>query len=115
MDAPRPPGRSSGGSWPAGSGGLSDPSPRKRSWHDDGKLWQSGKEARPLRCRPCLLASLPPMRSLLMRTTQSRRARYPDVRNLIGGEPGVGKGSFLDVVAAAVATQLSWVPLSTAA
>jgi len=50
-----------------------------------------------------------------MRTTQSRRARYPDVRNLIGGEPVEGKGSFLDVEAPADATLLSRVPLSTAA
>jgi len=50
-----------------------------------------------------------------MTTVQTRRARYPDVRNLIGGERVEGKGSFLDVEAPADASLLSRVPLSTAA
>ena len=50
-----------------------------------------------------------------MTTVETRRARYPDVRNLIGGEPVEGKGSFLDVEAPADASLLSRVPLSTAA
>src|SRR5688500_8435759 len=50
-----------------------------------------------------------------MTTVQTLRARYPDVRNLIGGERVEGKGSFLDVEAPADASLLSRVPLSTAA
>lgn len=50
-----------------------------------------------------------------MTTVETRRARYPDVRNLIGGEPVAGKGSFLEVEAPADASLLSRVPLSTAA
>ena len=50
-----------------------------------------------------------------MTTVETRRARYPDVRNLIGGERVEGKGSFLDVEAPADASLLSRVPLSTAA
>ena len=50
-----------------------------------------------------------------MTTTLPRRARYPDVRNLIGGARVEGTGSFLDVEAPADASLLSRVPLSTAA
>ena len=50
-----------------------------------------------------------------MTTVETRRARYPDVRNLIGGERVEGKGPFLDVEAPADASLLSRVPLSTAA
>jgi malonate-semialdehyde dehydrogenase (acetylating)/methylmalonate-semialdehyde dehydrogenase len=49
-----------------------------------------------------------------MTTVETRRARYPDVGNLIGGERVEGKGSFLDVEAPADASLLSRVPLSTA-
>ena len=50
-----------------------------------------------------------------MTTVETRRARYPDVRNLIGGKPVAGEGPFLDVDAPADASLLSRVPLSTAA
>ncbi|HEY9518378.1 MAG TPA: CoA-acylating methylmalonate-semialdehyde dehydrogenase [Gemmatimonadales bacterium] len=50
-----------------------------------------------------------------MTTVETRRARYPDVRNLIGGERVEGGGPFLDVEAPADASLLSRVPLSTAA
>ncbi|HJR35283.1 MAG TPA: CoA-acylating methylmalonate-semialdehyde dehydrogenase [Gemmatimonadales bacterium] len=50
-----------------------------------------------------------------MTTVETRRAKYPDVRNLIGGERVEGKGSFLDVDAPADASLLSRVPLSTTA
>ena len=50
-----------------------------------------------------------------MTTVETRRARYPDVRNLIGGEPVEGQGGFLEVEAPADASLLSRVPLSTAA
>jgi malonate-semialdehyde dehydrogenase (acetylating)/methylmalonate-semialdehyde dehydrogenase len=50
-----------------------------------------------------------------MTTVETRRARYPDVRNLIGGERVEGKGPFLDVDAPADGSLLSRVPLSTAA
>jgi malonate-semialdehyde dehydrogenase (acetylating) / methylmalonate-semialdehyde dehydrogenase len=50
-----------------------------------------------------------------MTTVETRRARYPDVRNLIGGEPIEGEGPFLEVEAPADASLLSRVPLSTAA
>jgi len=49
-----------------------------------------------------------------MTTVETRRARYPDVGNLIGGERVEGKGSFLNVEAPADASLLSRVPLSTA-
>jgi malonate-semialdehyde dehydrogenase (acetylating)/methylmalonate-semialdehyde dehydrogenase len=50
-----------------------------------------------------------------MTTVETRKARYPDVRNLIGGERVEGEGPFLDVEAPADASLLSRVPLSTAA
>jgi malonate-semialdehyde dehydrogenase (acetylating)/methylmalonate-semialdehyde dehydrogenase len=50
-----------------------------------------------------------------MTTVETRRARYPDVRNLIGGERVEGEGAFLDVEAPADASLLSRVPLSSAA
>ena len=50
-----------------------------------------------------------------MTTIETRRARYPDVRNLIGGERVEGQGSFLEVDAPADASLLSRVPLSTKA